>query len=131
MEKFKEKIIVKILNDITISIFLLCIIILILGIFINNISIYAFLIIPFCLPFAIISEFSSKRRKYTKEFILYIRRKIDSSSTLEEFYEIEKEFKELAIKNGSYNLCIVNVIKELHKEINNKIDILEKIKNKI
>lgn len=80
------------------------------------------------MPFIALSSILSKKEKYTKEFIKYIRNKIDNSKSLTEFYEIQTEFKSIVLDdNGKVHLSNLQSLIDIKKEINYKIEILESI----
>ena len=127
MEKFKEKKIVVVFESICMISMIIFLISLFLVIFSDN-FLLGFLILPFTAPFAILSIVLSDKSKYTSKFLIYMRDKLNKAITLNELLEIEKEFKYLAIKDKMYCLSYPYDLKDIHKEINSKIDILIKQK---
>lgn len=128
MEKFKEKKIVNRLNIITIILMSCWFISLFIGIFFNiNIIMLCFLLMLLALIFNLIALYLSNINKYTDEFIEYINNKINNAKSLDELYVIEKEFIYLAIENKSYCLSYPMTLKNIHRNINSKIEILEKL----
>jgi hypothetical protein len=124
MEKFKEKKIVKI-AEYTIMIMMLC---WFLGMFIGMFYhpfLVSFLILPLTLIPIIISFYFSERNKYTSEFIIYIKGKISKAKTLEELNYIYSEFMYLAVDDKTYCLSYPLDLKNIHRDILSKIEILE------
>ncbi len=74
-----------------------------------------------------LSAMFETKSKYTSEFLLYIRYRLDEARSLSALYSIENEFRQKAIKNGQYCLSYPSSLREIHKEIVDKIEILETI----
>jgi len=127
MKEFKEKKIVEILNMIVVIIGILFILSLILAI-INYKFLLGFLLLPCCLPFIILSWYFSDINEYTDKFLKYIQFELKEATNLDSLYHIKKEFERLAIKDKKYCLSYPQVLRKIHAEILNKIDILEKFK---
>lgn len=140
MEKFKEKKIVKICQLITVGLgilFMIClitpIVTFLLSIIWHNLAdvgtyIFAFgmLSIPLNIPFLLISSTLSDKKYYTSQFLQYMREQLESATTLKELLELHQEFMYLATDGGMYCLSYPISLREIHKEIESKIDILEK-----
>jgi len=129
MEKFKERKIVNIAQIIIMIIGVSWLLSLFL-VFISDKFLLGFLLLPCAIPFLIISFCYSTRDKYTNEFLIYIRKKLNNASNLEELIAIEKEFLRLATEDKMYCLSYPVNLKQIHIEINSKIDILQKQINK-
>lgn len=130
MEKFKEKRIVNVLNNIGLSIFFCCMLSLVLAMF-NPYFLIGFLFFPLPLPFLLIASSLSKINKYSREFIAYMQGKLKSAETLEDLISIKKEFDYLAVENGVICLSYPVTMKEINHEIVSKIDILQKLSGKL
>lgn len=143
MEKFKEKKIVKICQLIYVGLGMLFMIGLILSCltfilsFIlhkpnlsdnvgNYIFAFSLLMIPLSIPFILISSALSDKKYYTSQFLEYMREQLESATTLKELLELHQEFMYLATDGGMYCLSYPISLREIHKEIESKIDILEK-----
>lgn len=127
MEKFKEKKIVNILDIIIVIgliLFLLCLFLMPF----SKVFGLGFLILPSMIPIILLSWYFSDKNKYTSELLKYMRNKLNTAKTLNDLKDIEKEFIYLAIENCSVsiNLSYPTDLKNIHREILNKIDILEK-----
>jgi len=127
MVKFKEKRIVIILDIISLIISLCGIVSIFLLIF-SEMFLLGFLLIFCAIPFFVVSSWLSNKDEYTTEFLAYMRKKLDVAKTLDELLEIEKEFISLAIDGKLYCLSFPNDLRKIQQEINNKIDILQKIR---
>lgn len=90
---------------------------------------FAFLFIvglPLSLIFGLTSKWISKKDEYTREFLKYMRKRIDDSFTLEGLKSVMREFEELAIEGRTYRLSFPSDLRRIHVELLNKIEILEK-----
>ena len=125
MKKYEKKKSVKVLETISISLFLIALLGIILAIF-NLKFLLSIFIFPCILPIIWISKQLDTIEDYTKEFITYINKKLDSAKNLEDLVEIQKEFESLAIENKMYCLSDSITIRKLHEKILNQIEILEK-----
>lgn len=125
MEKFKEKRSSEVLLVISVIMGILSLITFFIGLFTNSMIGLGILGLPISAILTFISKGLSTQDSYTREFLLYMRKKLKSAKTLEELYQIEKEFRELAIKDKMYNLSFPMDLRQIHQEINNKIEILE------
>jgi hypothetical protein len=127
MEIFKEKQIIIILDTIGGILGIGFILSLVIGIF-NPQFLVGLFLLPLSGVFIFPSFFLSKKDNYTRQFLNHIRGKIESANSLNELILVKNEFEKLAIKNNFYYLSFPGTLKEIHKEIINKIEILEKIK---
>lgn len=125
MEKFKEKIIVKISTAISIIMIVCWLMSLLIGAFYNPFLI-GFLLLPIATIPMLITTICSDEKKYTRDFILYINNKISEAKTLDELEAILKEFESLAIENKTYCLSFPIALKAIHRDILSRISILEK-----
>jgi hypothetical protein len=128
MEKFKEKKIVNILDRITLSFLILLVLSFILLIF-NDIFLFGLSFLLLAVITNSISEMLSQKRKYTNDFISYIEEKIKEVSSLDDLEELLSEFENLSIENGVYILDYPNTLRELHKNILSKIEIIKIIES--
>jgi hypothetical protein len=128
MEKFKEKKIVNILDRITLSFLILLVLSFILLIF-NDIFLFGLFFLLLAVITNSLSEMLSQKRKYTNDFISYIGEKIKEVSSLDDLEELISEFQNLSIENGRYILDYPNIIRELHKNILSKIEIIKIIES--
>jgi hypothetical protein len=71
-----------------------------------------------------------KFKKKKPEFLKYFRKRLYYVKTLEDLKEIRIEFESLAIENGHYCIGYVVDVKQLHKEIIDKIEISEQFNTK-
>lgn len=130
MEKFKEKKLVNILDICVGVLAILAFISLILTVF-NLLFLGGFFgLMLLAVPFIVASKILSKKDEYTREFLKYMRDKLDKYSTLKEYNTLLQEFNNLAIKNNSYCLSFPVSVRKIHDEILIKIDALKKIENK-
>lgn len=125
MEKFKEKRSSEVLLVISVILGILSAITFFIGLITSSMIGIGILGLPISAILGLISKGLSTQDLYTREFILYMRKKLKSAKTLEELYQIEKEFNELAIKDKRYNLSFPMDLRQIQQEINNKIEILE------
>lgn len=128
MEKFKEKRIVNVLANVGIGMFvgwLLCLI----GAAFYTPLLICFLLLPLATIPLGISALLSKRNAYTREFLLYMQKKIDSATTKEEFRKIEDEFISLAVEGRGYCLSFPANIRAMHKNIQESYFLLKKIED--
>ena len=137
--KFKENKISLISSNIGVSIFitsfLLIPIILVLSLFTSINSVFGigcFLIsLPITLICLIISNVFNKKDNFTKDFIQEIKYDLSKARNQKELWEVyDKLWAEAVDENNMIRLSYPLTIKELFKEINYKIDILNKQNNK-
>lgn len=128
MEKFKEKKIVDNLFAISSILGVIWFLSLILIIF-NEKFVIGLFLLPISAILIMVAGSLSDKEKYTKQFIIYISERLKSAKTLEELLDIEDSFMYLAVKNKQYCLSFPNILKYIHQEIINKIDILQKYEN--
>lgn len=125
MKKFKEKKYIEILYIAAMITFVLWLLTLISFLFTNYFAI-GFMLLLVSGVLSTIASTLSKRKIYSSNFIKYMKNKLKSAKSLNELKEILVEFGELAIDKGAYNLSYPTELKEIHSEIINKIEILEK-----
>jgi hypothetical protein len=137
--KFKENKISLISSNIGVSIFitsfLLIPIILVLSLFTSINSVFGigcFLTsLPITLICLIISNVFNKKDNFTKDFIQEIKYDLSKARNQKELWEVyDKLWAEAVDENNMIRLSYPLTIKELFKEINYKIDILNKQNNK-
>lgn len=129
MKKFKEKKIVNVLNIISLVLGLCWISSLVIGVF-YHLFLFGFLLLPIAVIPILLSDFLSDKNEYTRRFIAYIQNKIDDAETLDELKSIRWEFLELATKDKMYCLSFPVNLRYIHRDLNSKIEILEKQTNK-
>lgn len=127
MKKFKEKKIVNVLNIITVILGISWFLSIVIGIFYPP-FLLGFLLLPITIIPITIASLLSERKTYTRLFITYIENKINNATTLSEFILIQDEFFSLAVENKTYCLSFPQTLKDIHRNIISKIEILEKIK---
>lgn len=137
--KFKENKISLISSNIGVSIFitsfLLIPIILVLSLFTSINAVFGigcFLIsLPITLICLIISNVFNKKDNFTKDFIQEIKYDLSKARNQKELWEVyDKLWAEAVDESNMIRLSYPLTIKELFKEINYKIDILDKQNNK-
>jgi hypothetical protein len=135
--KFKENKISLISSNIGVSIFitsfLLIPIILVLSLFTSINAVFGigcFLIsLPITLICLIISNVFNKKDNFTKDFIQEIKYDLSKAKNQKELWEVyDKLWAEAVDESNMIRLSYPLTIKELFKEINYKIDILDKQK---
>lgn len=126
MEPFKENKIANILEYMGMFSTILFILSLLL-MFFNHWFGIGFLFIPFGGVCYFFNGLISKKENYTREFITYIKDKINKAKSLEDLLSVEKEFNRLAIKDGMYCLSFPHSLKTIQAKILSQIEILEKI----
>jgi len=135
--KFKENKISLISSNIGVSIFitsfLLIPIILVLSLFTSINAVFGigcFLIsLPITLICLIISNVFNKKDNFTKDFIQEIKYDLSKARNQKELWEVyDKLWAEAVDESNMIRLSYPLTIKELFKEINYKIDILDKQK---
>ena len=127
MEKFKEKKIVIISDIIIVIMFIAFLISLFCMIFTGKGNI-GFLFLPLGIPFIVIGQLCSNRNEYSRQFLAYMKAKLNKAITLEELKTIEIEFNKLAIENDKFILSFPNTLRIIQLEILSKINILLKQK---
>lgn len=125
MKKFKEKRIVKILDMVSVIIGLCWIVLSPIGIFYHP-FLLGFLLLPIAVIPILISFTLSDRDTYTRLFIGYMENKVQNAITLEDLKSIEREFLDLAVEGTMYCLSFPINLKNIHRDIHSKIELLEK-----
>ena len=125
MEKFKEKRIVNILNIIG-TCMLVIFLIGIFGMMFSPMFGLGFLAIPVGFICSVLASSISKKGKYTTEFLKYMKDKLQTASTLEDLILIRSEFYDLAVEGSQFCLSFPHDLRNIQREIENKIDILIK-----
>jgi hypothetical protein len=126
MEKFKENKVSDVCGKMGVISFVLVFVSAIFGM-IDNINFYGIIIFsPISFMLLGLSESLSKQQEYTESFIKYIRQYLDKADTLEKLLLVKNEFESLCIENGRFCLSYPHELKEIHVEINTKIQILNK-----
>lgn len=124
MEKFKERRVVKIMDNISITIGLMFFLSLLIGMFYNPFLV-GFLLLPVSIIPILISKSLSKKNEYTREFMSYIKDKAKKAKSLDELNQILNEFESLAIEGNMICLSFPLDLKIIHRDIVSKIEILE------
>ena len=128
MEKFKERRIVKIMDNISITIGLMFFLSLLIGMFCHPFLV-GFLLLPISIIPILISKSLSKKDEYTREFMSYIKDKAKKAKSLDELNEILNEFESIAIENNMIRLSFPLDLKIIHRDIVSKMEILEMLSN--
>ena len=72
----------------------------------------------------------SKRDEYTRQFLKYMRNKLNEAYTKKELYSLLGEFEELAMDGRLYGLSYPLELRRIHREIITKIDFLMELKRR-
>ena len=127
MKKFKENKVAEIAEYVSMILVICWFLGMFIGMFYHPFLV-SFLLLPITIIPICISFYFSERNKYTVEFKIYIKDKISNARTLNDFENVLNEFERLAIEDKCYCLSYPLDLKNIHRDIYSKIEILKLIK---